>query len=596
MILWRNPRSLLHIPSKLTIPGSKIELPNGALLWLKYRPRVLDVWVADHLPKVRSQFSQQPTVSDRALHIPIQIKLGDQLKDPFTAADLRPYFHPTHQSPTCLLIVGEGGVGKTSLACQIAQWGMAAAPNPSTALSQSNLCDRPLLPVLIEQELGDTLLLTAIRAQLPRTQSGDFISDELLEALLKQRRILVILDHVSEMSDKTYSQMQQALDKTAINALIITTRLRDKQLGRVQHTRIEPQKIEGKNLSNFIQPYLEQQGKRNLFEDDAEFYRTCTRLSTMMAATLQTATALLVKLYIDQVIQVGGLKTAQLPDNIPDLMLSYLSWLNREEAVSASLRQDDILIRQDAKALAWECLKQNYRPFEISDEQAFKVLAALNTLPDATAASIHADARTRLDYLDKRLRLMRVEDGKVRIILDPVAEYLAALHLVECCQQTDPEQRQELWQKFFQTVDAQPDRTTIRGFLLAVRNCCEHRQVSAEILAELNQRADLNPEELEQVRRRQRVNKLIDDLYDTDDRYLGQAIANLQQEGHYANRAIPDLEKLIKSSQKLPSLRVAALTALFAIQADRPALENSAKTFWQTVPMRLKFALPPSPG
>ena len=121
---------------------------------------------------------------------------------------------------------------------------------------------------------------------------------------------------------------------------------------------------------------------------------------------------------------------------------------------------------------------------------------------------------------------MRVEDGKVRIILDPVAEYLAALHLVECCQQPDPEQRQELWQKFFQTVDAQPDRTTIRGFLLAVRNCCEHRQVSAEILAALNQRADLNPEELEQVRRRQRVNKLIDDLYDTDDRYLGQAIAN----------------------------------------------------------------------
>ena len=79
-------------------------------------------------------------------------------------------------------------MGKTSLACQIAQWGMAAAPNPSTALSQSNLCDRPLLPVLIEQELGDTLLLTAIRAQLPRTQAGDFISDELLEALLKRNR------------------------------------------------------------------------------------------------------------------------------------------------------------------------------------------------------------------------------------------------------------------------------------------------------------------------------------------------------------------------------------------------------------------------
>ncbi len=87
IILWRTPLSLLHIiPGKLTIPGSKIELPNGALLWLKYRPRVLDTWVADHLPEVRQKFSQQPTVSDRALHIPIQIKLDSKLKDPFTAS------------------------------------------------------------------------------------------------------------------------------------------------------------------------------------------------------------------------------------------------------------------------------------------------------------------------------------------------------------------------------------------------------------------------------------------------------------------------------------------------------------------------------
>jgi len=37
-------------------------------------------------------------------------------------------------------------------------------------------------------------------------------------------------------------------------------------------------------------------------------------LSSLMAATLQSATALLVKLYVDQVIDAGRLKTAQLPD------------------------------------------------------------------------------------------------------------------------------------------------------------------------------------------------------------------------------------------------------------------------------------------
>jgi hypothetical protein len=33
------------------------------------------------------------------------------------------------------------------------------------------------------------------------------------------RSILVILDHVSEMSDRTYSQMQQALEKPPIWSL-----------------------------------------------------------------------------------------------------------------------------------------------------------------------------------------------------------------------------------------------------------------------------------------------------------------------------------------------------------------------------------------
>ena len=53
----------------------------------------------------------------------------------------------------------------------------------------------------------------------------------------------------------------------------------------------------------------------------------------IMTATLRQARALLVRLYVDQVIEAGGLKTSQLTDNIPALMLHYLVWLNREELV-----------------------------------------------------------------------------------------------------------------------------------------------------------------------------------------------------------------------------------------------------------------------
>jgi hypothetical protein len=324
LILGFKPRWLLLLPSQLKIPNTPVDLPLGLLLWLKYQPRVLDRWVADHRAETQDRFLRQATVKDRAIHIPIQIWLDGQPVDRLTPADLRPRFSESNQ---CLLLVGEGGVGKTSLACQIARWGLGPEKPVHQRQSQS-FSDHRMLPVLIEQELGETPLLTAIKTQLPCTADGNFIPEELLRALLRQRRVLVILDHVSELSDGGYQHLQAALDTSPINALIITSRLPNKALGRVAPHVLEPRKIEGERLSSFIQPYLEAQGKRDLFEDDGEFFSTCTRLSRMMTATLQKATALLVRLYVDQIIDVGGLKTAQLPDNIPELMLRYLCWLN----------------------------------------------------------------------------------------------------------------------------------------------------------------------------------------------------------------------------------------------------------------------------
>ncbi|MEM6398635.1 MAG: SUMF1/EgtB/PvdO family nonheme iron enzyme [Cyanobacteria bacterium P01_D01_bin.116] len=577
-----NPIFLLKLdkwfkPASFKIPKINLEVSlSDFLLFLKYHPRVLDCWVAQHLDQAKSLFLQQPTVSDRKIHIPIQIKLGEQLLDNLAPQHLHSAFS---QSPVCLLIVGEGGVGKTSLAYQIARWGLMG----KKASEGQPLCSHHMLPVAIDKELENTSLLDAIRQQLPQTGENEYIADELLKALLKRQRVLLILDHVSEMSQQTYEQMQEELNKTPINALIITSRLKEKDLGRSRKTQLEPQKIEGARLSNFVQPYLEARGKKDIFEDDAEFYRTCTRLATMMAATLQSTTALLVRMYVDRVIEVGGLKTALLPDDIPTLMLQYLEWLNRGNAIDSAVRQDDAVVLQSAKAVAWICLRDNYYPTEGMYEDVIQALQRLSQ-----AENPQQDAKERLTYLQKTLGLLQVSANRVKIILDPVAEYLAALQVVAVCQQRQgeeswqeffqnvnikPEQEAtEAWEQFLHTVDAKPDLDQIHGFLLAAYNCCrqEGKKLPQGLLEQLERRAKLDSGELEQVRRRQRINRLIDELYYADEpKYLGQAIRNLQDEGAYAHKAIPDLLKVFNDKEKIAAtLRIEALNALMQIQAD----------------------------
>jgi hypothetical protein len=144
-----------------------------------------------------------------------------------------------------------------------------------------------------------------------------------------------------------------------------------------------------------------------------------------------------------------------LPDNIPDLMLSYLNELNRD--VNAD-KLDNRIIQEDAKALAWECLKGTYRP-------------ATAKRKDAIAIFSGDDAEARLKYLEDRLRLIQTigpAQDQIRFALDPLAEYLAALQLIE-----NYGKNQGQWRKFLTQAATLPGApAAIQGFLLAVHDCC----------------------------------------------------------------------------------------------------------------------------
>lgn len=141
-------------------------------------------------------------------------------------------------------------------------------------------------------------------------------------------------------------------------------------------------------------------------------------------------------------------------------MLGYLNELNRDVVVD---KLDDRNIHQDAKAIAWECVQQNYQPGSCKRDDAINAMSTVN--PD------HPE--TRLDYLENRLHLIQtVGSAKdtIRFCLDPLAEYLAGLYIVEQLGNNDSKWRSGFLQKA-DSLSKNGHQNVMKGFLLAVCDC-----------------------------------------------------------------------------------------------------------------------------
>lgn len=126
---------------------------------------------------------------------------------------------------------------------------------------------------------------------------------------------------------------------------------------------------------------------------------------------------LLAKLYAEQLVALStlGQQLDKLPTMVPDLMLSYVSALNRSRQHADP---DNPTVHQAAQIAAWACLKDTFRPGKASK------LEIRHQLQQAgTQVSL-------LEYLEDRLRLVHTimpAETDILFSIDPVSEYLAAL-------------------------------------------------------------------------------------------------------------------------------------------------------------------------
>ena len=531
-VFWLRPLALLRINQVLKpmdIQIKSVKLPLRFLLLiglLNYLPRVLDAWVKAYIATCRERFSKNPTVGNRRIHISVPVEFDSK-----TVPELTPkLLHPTFaRQVNCLLIRGEGGSGKTSLACQIAKWAMSKDKD-------KRLCTHLMLPVLIEElssEKGQSAFMNTVGRKLQYlTDQANPISEELLEHLLRQRRVMVIVDHLSEMNEGTRKLIDPGQKGFAINAFVVTSRLKE-TLGGINKTVIKPLRIAGNRLSSFMEAYLIQNGKRELF-DDPEFFEACRRLSEMVGD--RDITVLLAKLYADQMIaSKEGFTDDKLPDNIPDLMLAYLNELNRN--VPAENRMGDTTIHQTAKILAWESLKETFRPASVRIDDA---ITALGDVP----------TKGYLYYIENRLRLLKTVEpvkDRFKFLLDPLAEYLAGLHILDLYGEDEA-----AWHQFLAAADQKEGApATTKGFLLALRDCClakgKKANAPAFVATELAKRAGLDPEVLKQAQLDQRINRLIQQL---EFPLVEDRISSAKDLGEIGPKAKAALPALIQTLQK----------------------------------------------
>ncbi|MCP4314964.1 MAG: hypothetical protein GY789_02715 [Hyphomicrobiales bacterium] len=421
------------------------------LKWILLNPRVLRAWTKKNLPKAAASFRNSPTVRDRQIFHPLPVIYGGEAlaEQPYEKLVTRMSRLFQKKNIVHILVRGGGGSGKTSLACKL-----------GTDAIDGTLSSHPMIPVLIENDFAnlETAIAAKLKTMLDRSEA---IEKPILDELLRTKQLLVIVDHYSELGEKTRNAFDKELPNLKLNGLVVTSRTGVASL--LSPVTIEQQPISRTPaLSAFLESYLssvemhageEEDGARSVhaidFLDESVISDACAHLQRVSylhdatAAETQIAqgsmqrpgvTPLLVKIFATQITSrikqrvdeegdVGKIDFGDLSPTIPSIYISYVEDLRQNAPMPKQ-------VKGDLEALAWEAVGTQFSPRPIPWERALAVF-------DAQKLS-QEDREARLDYYTTRMGVLQLQQpgsvvNTVSFTHDPISEYLAASWVVNEC-------------------------------------------------------------------------------------------------------------------------------------------------------------------
>jgi hypothetical protein len=174
-------------------------------------------------------------------------------------------------------------------------------------------------------------------------------------------------------------------------------------------------------------------------------------------------TPLLVSLFIDSALRrvSEGWSLDSMPEDVPEVFIDYLRRLNSSQPKQAGFISDEMFIRA-AQIVASVSVGKNLVPQDFSPSAAAEALAH---------GKIEIDVSALIDRLiSSGLVERRMPGGHVvlRFSLDPVAEYLAAIHkLLEMKENSFDE-----WKNYISSIEGMKGYPkAIDGYLTALATC-----------------------------------------------------------------------------------------------------------------------------
>jgi hypothetical protein len=250
---------------------------------------------------------------------------------------------------------------------------------------------------------------------------GEEVPSEMIEVLLRKKRILVIIDGLSEMSEKFRGKIDPDMGDFHANTIIATSRLKEdlKTNEAANKTTISPMRIAFYDLERFINTYLHESRESPSFSN-LEVAKSRIDLNEIVGVDNTSVPVLLAILFVNSLVARRIGHETDCPKNIPELFESYLRQLNRRSQQSSTPLKDGMEGELAAKVAAWTCVEKNLHPAPIGLSELNKALS------DAMLDKLGPD------FLNKQLRILEpAGEGMWKFVLDPLAEYLAALYLLD---------------------------------------------------------------------------------------------------------------------------------------------------------------------